>query len=191
VTGDPRLHRLLTQGFRCETCKDQHIGIFDVAFSSPMHWTGSTEKRTDEEVHAALAIGRDILTNNFCLDGEHRFIRCIIPFKIHDSEETFAFGVWGSLSTQNFQHHLDDFFSPAETLMRPVFSWLSNRLPESEDRSYKCRLHFRPRPDRLVLEIGEEDHPFYSAQTQGLSVQRLLEGYTLTGHSLRDASDEH
>ncbi len=191
MTGDPRLHRLLTEGFRCESCKDQHIGIFDVAFASPMYWTGSTEKRTDEEVHAALATGRDILTNNFCLDGQHRFVRCIVPFNIHDSEETFAFGVWGSLSTQSFQQYLDDFFSPAETLMKPVFSWLSNRLPGSEDRSYKCRLHSQPRPDRPVLEIGEDDHPFYSAQTQGMSVQRLLDVYALAGHSLQDSSDEY
>ena len=191
MTGDPLLHRLLTQGFRCDICDEDHVGIFDVAFSSPMYWTGSPEKRSDEEVRAALASGRDILTNNFCLDGEHRFVRCIIPFKIHDSEETFAFGVWGSLSPQNFPEYLGDFFAPAATLMKPVFSWLCNRLPGSDDKSYKCRLHPQSRPNRPILEIGEVEHPFYSAQTEGLSVQRLLEIYNLTGHSLRESPDVH
>ena len=152
-----------------------------------MYWAGSPSRQPDEAVDAALAEGRDILTKNFCLDGEHRFVRGIIPFKIGDSDETFAFGVWGSLSQQSFGQYLDHFFDRETQLMSQVFSWLSNRLPESEDRPVKCRLHPRPRPDRPILEIGEEGHPYFSAQTEGLTVDRLLEIYARSGHDLRDA----
>lgn len=189
MSNDPRLQRLLTQGFRCTSCDDLHVGIFDIAFPSPMYWAGSKEKEPDEAVESALTAGRDILTKNFCLDGEHRFVRGIIPFKISDRDETFAFGVWGSLSPQSFRQYLDHFFAREAELMSPAFSWLSNRLPQSEDRPVKCRLHPRPRPDRPILEIGEEDHPFFSAQKVGLSVDRLLEIYASSGHDLRDALD--
>ena len=188
MTGDPRLKRLLDQGFKCASCKETHRGIFDVAFSSPMYWAGSQEKQPDEAVKAALSEGCDILTKNFCLDGEHRFVRCVIPFSIHNSSETFAFGVWGSLSTQAFRQYLDDFFAPAAGFIQPAFSWLSNRLPGCEERSVKCRLHPQPRPDRPILEIGEDNHPFFRAQKEGLSVDRLLEIYRLTGHDMRDVT---
>lgn len=151
-----------------------------------MYWTGSDEKQPDEAVEVALANGRDILTKNFCLDGEHRFVRCIIPFRIQDSGETFAFGVWGSLAPMNFRQYLDDFFAPEDGLTQTAFSWLSNRLPGTEDRPVKCRLRSQPRPDRPVLEITEEDHPFFSAQTEGLPVDRLLQIYANAGHDLRD-----
>ena len=151
-----------------------------------MYWAGSPSKQPDEAVKDALSEGYDILTKNFCLDGEHRFVRCIIPFKIDNSNETFAFGVWGSLSAQASRQYLDDFFAPAAGLMQPAFSWLSNRLPRSEDRPVKCRLHPQPRPDRPILEIDEDSNPFFSAQKDGLSVDRLLEIYRDTGHDLRD-----
>lgn len=150
-----------------------------------MYWSGSKEKEPDEAVEKALAAGRDILTKNFCLDGDHRFVRGIIPLKINDSDETFAFGVWGSLSPQSFQQYLDHFFDREAELMLPAFSWLSNRLPKSEDRPVKSRLCPQPKSDRPILEIGEEDHPFFTAQRDGLSIDRLLEIYSAFGHDMR------
>lgn len=190
MRGDPRLERLLTNGFRCKSCDQVHHGVFDVAFSTPMYWSGGAENDSDEAVKPALAEARDILTKNFCLDGEHRFVRGIIPFGIHESEETFAFGVWGSLSPHHFQQYLDGFFAPEADLMPPLFSWLSNRLPGSEDRPFRCRMHSRPRPDRPVFEIGEEYHPFFAAQTEGLSFDALLDIYKAFGHDLRASLDE-
>jgi hypothetical protein len=186
VSGDARLQRLLTQGFLCSSCKERHVGVFDVAYSCPVYWTQSEDRQPDEAVQAALAEGRDILTKNFCLEGEHYYVRCIIPFNIQGSEETFAFGVWGSLSAASFRKYLDDFFAPSPTPMDPAFSWLSNQLPGSDDRPYKCRLHPQKGDKRPVLEIGEEDHPFYAAQLEGLTVDKLLEIYASTGHALGD-----
>ncbi|WP_309666244.1 DUF2199 domain-containing protein [Tabrizicola sp.] len=180
---DDRLRQLLDNGFTCATCGEHHSGLFDIAFDHPDPWTGSVEKEPNGDVRFALEEGRDILSEDFCLMGEHRFVRAILPLKLIGTDDSFAFGVWGTLSQTRFLEYAEIFDAPNGSRMSPAFSWLSNRLPRAGPDPIRAQLHPQDNRQRPNLEIGDEDHPFFQAQSGGLSCDDLLAIYENYGHS--------
>jgi hypothetical protein len=190
MTPDPRLVQLITQGFRCAGCGEHHNALFDLAFDRPDPWPaplpdtgpGPQDNAPNRDLSAALAAGRDILTEDFCVMGEHRFIRAILPLPIQGAGEDFAFGVWGSLSQPRFDTYVAGFDDPSGGDLTPAFSWLCNRLPGATDASVKAVLTPQPDRQRPILRITDETHPFFLAQTDGLSFDALLAIYRGYGH---------
>jgi hypothetical protein len=181
---DTRLSQLLANGFTCAGCGERHRGLFDIAFDHPDPWAGPTEKEPNSAVRPALNEGRDILSEDFCLMGEHRFVRCILPMRLIGTEDSFAFGLWGSLSQTRFLEYVEVFDSPHESKFGPAFSWLMNRLPQASNAPVRAELRGRDGRQRPILEIGDEDHLFFQRQSDGLTYDDLLSIYEHYGHRL-------
>lgn len=181
---DDRLSQLLASGFTCATCGERHEGLFDIAFDYPDPWEGPTEKEPNGVVRFALEGGRDILSEDFCLMGEHRFVRCILPLNLIGTGETFAFGVWGTLSQKRFLEYVELFDTPHGSTFGPAFSWLSNRLPQASSASVRAQLHGQDGRQRPILKIEDAEHPFFQFQASGLSYEDLLTIYAHYGHRL-------
>lgn len=179
---DDRLRQLLADGFTCATCNARHSGLFDIAFDQPDPWTGPPEKEPNGVVRFALEAGRDILSEDFCLMGEHRFVRAILPLPLIGTEETFAFGVWATLSQARFVEYTDLFDSLNAGAMPAAFSWLSNRLPGAGPAAVRAELRPQDNRQRPILRITDESHPFFQVQDDGLSSDALLGIYATYGH---------
>jgi hypothetical protein len=181
---DDRLSQLLAKGFTCASCGERHKGLFDIAFDYPDPWNGPTEKEHNSSVRQAFDEGRDILSEDFCLMGEHRFVRCILPLRLIGTDESFALGVWGSLSQARFLEYVELFDSPNGSNFGPAFSWLMNRLPGAPNAAVRAEMRGQDGRQRPILEIGEEDHPIFEKQFDGLTYDDLLSIYADYGHRL-------
>ena len=182
MSPDPRLADLIARGFRCAQCGAHHQVLFDLAFNHPDPWTGPGDQAPNRDLPAALASGRDLLTEDFCLLGEHRFVRAILPLPLQGSDESFAFGVWGSLSHPRFDAYVAGFDDPIGGDLTPAFSWLSNCLPGAADAPVKASLTPQPDRQRPILRITDPTHPFFISQTDGLSFDALMAIYRDSGH---------
>jgi hypothetical protein len=181
---DDRLSQLLANGFNCASCGERHLGLFDIAFDHPDPWTGPTEKEPNWAVRHAFDEGRDILSEDFCLMGAHRFVRCILPLKLIGTSESSAFGVWGTLSQTRFGEFVETFDSPDGSSFGTAFSWLSNRLPEASDSPVRAQIRAQNKRQRPILQIEEVGHPIFQLQFDGLTYDNLLAIYAHYGHRL-------
>jgi hypothetical protein len=61
------------------------------------------------------------------LDGQHFFFRACLEIPIENTDERFLWGLWVSVSKENFGRYLDTFDEAKPT--GRYFSWLGNNLP--------------------------------------------------------------
>jgi len=183
---DPRWKRLHDRNWTCPCCGRAHNGLFDLSVDAPIYWKGPHEPLPNSELRSSATI----LTQDFCVtEGEHFFIRCVLELPIIGVPETrFGFGVWSSLSKKNFDLYVDSFDSGVQAHLGPWFSWFSNRLRDYPDTlNLKCQVH--PRDDRMrpLIELEQTEHPLALEQQHGITFDRVLELYAISGHDLRKA----
>jgi hypothetical protein len=107
--------------FRCSSCDAVHKGLFDLACHRPDHWNDGE----DCEPNIAVATSTHFLSEDFCiLDGEH-FFRCVLPLPIIGKPaEQFGYGVWATLSQDNFKLYVDSFDNGDQEDLGPLV-WLA------------------------------------------------------------------
>lgn len=184
---DARLARFTTQGVACTSCGETHNGIFDIAYLAPAPWPGLGATEENSALPDALKNARDILTEDFCVMGEHRFVRSTFLLPLQNSDLDFGFGVWGTLSPATFDSYVEAFDLRDSGRLGSAFSWLSNPLPGAKPVPVKALIHFQSGGTRPQLQITESAHPFFAVQTEGLSFDDLLEIYAQSGHDFRAA----
>ena len=96
---DPRWQRFNDASRPCPCCGQTFSGVFDIGFDHPDPWPHGNRSESGQDV---LAVGTDSLGADLCRLGEHRFIRCVLHLPIIDSDQSFAFGPWGSVNPKNF-----------------------------------------------------------------------------------------
>ena len=90
--------------------------------------------------------------------------------------ETLRWGVWGSLSRDNFNklRDVDDNANRAE--LPAMFSWLSTRLPEYPDTlSLKMYAHIQEPGLRPNFSLELTDHPLSQEYHKGIIPERVKE----------------
>jgi hypothetical protein len=119
---------------------------------------------------------RLFLTSDLCvLDHAHFFIRCVLALPIKHSDETFCYGVWSSLSKENFLRYQESYDKDMSG-WQPMFGWLSNNIPGYPDtRSLKLSVQPGESGKRPLATLEPTDHPLAIEQTEGISLQRLAE----------------
>jgi hypothetical protein len=130
----------------------------------------------------------NILTEDFCiLDGEHFFVRCLLRLPIVTKPDiSFGFGIWATLSSENFDLYLDTFNSGEQGGLGPWFGWFSNRLKGyPETLNLKCEVQPRAGRERPFIRLEPTQHPLAIEQRDGITFDRVLEIYALNGHDLR------
>jgi hypothetical protein len=183
---DPRWQKLHDRKWTCPCCGERHAGLFDIACDKPDFWNGAEEKSPNSEVLTSSTV----LTEDLCvLNGEHFFVRCVLRLPIiGTADEHFAYGVWATLSKKNFDIYVDHFDAGIGGDLGPWFGWFSNRLPGYPDTlNLKCQVHPQANRQRPHIELERTDHPLAIEQRQGVTLDRLLEIYALSGHDLRAA----
>ncbi len=94
--------------WKCGSCDDWHTApCLDFAYDSPYYWLEEHEK-INTRVRLLPDWGKKrnktFLDDDYCaIEDENFFVRGIIHLPIIGSAETFRWGVWGSLSRDNFE----------------------------------------------------------------------------------------
>jgi hypothetical protein len=169
----------------CSGCGVTHTGLFDLVFARPYYWPADEPAVTNGEI----AGRRHFLADDFCiLNGEHRFVRCVLALPIvGGGEAALRFGVWSSLSEASFLAYAETFNESEGGGAGPWFGWLSNRLPFYPDTlNLGCRVHPQDGRRRPEIELEPTDHPLAVDQRSGISVARVLELYAAAGHAPSD-----
>ena len=167
------LHDLAHLRWKCSTCDEWHEGpCLDFGYDSPFYWR--EELANDERMAGDRRAS--FLDSQFCVvEDEHFFIRGVIHLPIIGTGESFCWGVWGSLSRENFER-LRTVPGDDAAQLQPLFSWLSTKLPDYPDTlSLKMYAHPQSHNQRPHFRLEETDHPLAQEYHHGITPERVRE----------------
>lgn len=168
--------RLGTRGevlaFKCRTCNEWHEG--------PIESLGADEPDQLRHVPDSEREERVALSSDQCIldmDGRHYFVRGCLEIPVIDGAGPFSFGVWTSLSEENFERANDLWETPGRESEEPYFGWLCTGLPGYPDTLFlKTWVQTRPLGERPLVTVFEPtDHPLFDEQRDGVTIDRLVE----------------
>lgn len=161
--------------FKCSRCDEWHEGMPSFGADAPLYYYDVPEGERFERCE---------LTSDTCVvDDEHFFVRGCIEIPVHGENEPFVWGVWVSLSENNFEEFTNLFGVPARDDHGPYFGWLSAYLKTYPDaENLKTHVHLRNDGVRPYIELEPTEHPLAVEQREGISVERVAEIYSAYMH---------
>ena len=165
--------------WKCGSCEEWHTGpCLDFGYDSPYHW-----RKQDEEASSRERLGanwsrmdsKTFLDKDYCaIEDAHFYVRGVIHLPIIGSTENFCWGVWGSLKRENFKTLLKMDKDPKRSQLAPMFSWLSNQIPEYPDTlKLKMYAHIQKPDWRPRFELEPTDHPLSQEYHKGITPERV------------------
>jgi hypothetical protein len=154
--------------FICSGCGERHGLPFDYHMDSPVYWASlSWWDRRKSHLDSDLCV----------IKNEHFFMKGLIYIPVIGREEIFHWGVWVSLSDENFKRAIEVYEQPGRENEPPYFGWLSNDLVPHypSTLNLKANLHTQPVGQRPLIELEPIDHPLAVEQRQGITMARVEE----------------
>lgn len=183
LASDPRWQRFNDSSRPCPCCGRVFEGVFDIGFDHPEPWPHGNRAQSGQDV---LSNGTDTLSADLCRMGQYRFIRCVLHVPIIGSDQSFAFGPWGSVNPENFDRYVQAELEGNLDQFEGCFAWLMNRLPGFDmDDWLPCNLVITDPGERPVLEIHDGSHELARLQEDGITFDQLLDIYAAAGQDLR------
>jgi hypothetical protein len=182
------LDRLADMRWKCGTCEEWHTGpCLDYGYQAPHYWSDKTGSRVPSIPDFGDELRKNFLSPDYCVLGDkYFFVRGLIRVPIIGSAEYLNWGVWGSLSRENFETLLRMEQDPKRMELPSMFSWLSSRISEyPEPLNLKMQAHVQRPGMRPHFELEETDHPLSREQRHGIKPERVKE---IMIQRLRDAS---
>jgi hypothetical protein len=166
----PASPALFTQWI-CPTCGRTHDDLPAVTAAAPLVWDQATAQEQADDF--------DLTTDTCIWKDEHYFVRGVLELPLTDREGVLSFGVWSTLSHDNFFRYLPTFEEENEADridLPPMFGWFSNNLPGyPETLNLKVMLHARTGGLRPLMELEETDHPLSVAQREGITFRQAVD----------------
>ncbi|GGY45208.1 hypothetical protein GCM10010363_27240 [Streptomyces omiyaensis] len=119
-----------------------------------------------------------LLSSDQCvIRGRHFFIRGLVEIPVIGSQDVFSWGVWVSLSRDNFTRALEVWNTEGREAEKPYFGWLCTELPFYPESTthVKTNAHTRPVGERPFIELEPTDHPLAVEQRTGITQDRVRE----------------
>jgi hypothetical protein len=155
--------------YQCTRCEKVHEGLPAMTFDAPYYYYLLTE---------AERAARAVLTDDFCVvDGEDYFVRTVLEIPILGYADRLHWGVWSSLSRDNFGRYRDAFDDHDQSKLEPIFSWLASSLPDYPE-TLNIRSRIVPCDGRMRPQVElapDESHPLALDQRNGISLERAIE----------------
>lgn len=154
--------------FKCEECGEIHEGSPSFGCVAPDPWLAQTD-----EVREEGKIGSDLC----CYADDGRpvcSIRTTLEVPIRGVDEPFLWGVWVSVSWNDFIHYAETWGDPDTS--KPYFGHIANRLPYN-GFVYDLTADICPQSDdcRPLVKLHEADHPLYRDFIDGISIEKAQE----------------
>ena len=161
--------------FRCQTCDEIHKGMPSFGAVAPPSYYAVPE--------AERASRCELGSDHCAIDYELFFVRGCLEIPVHGADEPLVWGVWVSLSQQNFKAWLMAYEEQHRSHVGPFFGWLSAWFrPYPEVMNLRSRVHLRDNGIRPRIELEPTDHPLALEQHNGISIDRLAEIYAIMMH---------
>lgn len=155
---------------KCTECGEEHDELPDIGSAAPYHWRDELNDADDS-----------LLTEDLCIvDGEDYFIRGVLEVPLVDQDDYFGWGVWVSLSKENFETYRKQFDSDA---IGPFFGWLSTVIdyfPETT-LNLPTTVKFVGGGTRPRIFVNGCDHPLRLDQRAGITLEaawRIVHQYS-------------
>lgn len=153
-------------GFVCRSCDQRHDGL-PLAYGSaaPAYWH---EDLADDEP--------SVLEDEICvIQAQHHFVRARLVIPVVDADEDFEWGVWVSLSRDNFSRMAELWSAPGREREPAYFGWLSTELPAYPvaTLNLKTHVHTEPAGNRPHVVLEPTDHPLAVEQRTGITLDRV------------------
>jgi hypothetical protein len=166
--------------WKCGSCEEWHTGpMLDIGFDSPGYWSDDNDAAARWSVLPSGELDSSAATfldSDYCACDGNYFVRGLIHLPILGAAETFRWGVWGSLSRENFEKLIKADYSGENLEGTKMFSWLSNRIPEYPDkRNLKMYAHIQEPGLRPNFFLERCDHPLSQEYHLGISPERVRE----------------
>jgi hypothetical protein len=161
--------------FRCKTCGEIHKGMPGFGAVAPLNYYAIPESER--------ALRCDLGSDDCVIDQSEFFVRGCLEIPVHGEAEPLIYGVWVSLSEQNFAVWKQVYDQMHRSNTGPFFGWLNAWLkPYPETMDLKTRVHLRDHGLRPWIELEPTDHPLALEQRNGISVDRVAEIYANMMH---------
>ena len=147
--------------YRCSVCGGEHDDLPAVASIAPAQYDWASEDERTSEFE---------LTSDTCIwNNEHFFVRCVLEISYSDRDGALSFGVWSTLSDDNFRLYLEAWDKPDRSDLAPMFGWFSNQLPGYPDTmNLACEVRARNDGLRPLIALEPTDHPLARQQASGI-----------------------
>lgn len=135
------------------------------AFISPYHYHALSD--VDQQSMAKLSEDWCIISHDTQAD---HFIRATLELPIIDTDETFEYGVWVSLSKKKFVFYLDNFHEEIEGTT--FFGYLCSQIPGyANTLSIKTNVVCGPKGQRPIVfpQESQQEHPLVHDFLHGIS----------------------
>lgn len=162
--------------FKCNSCGETHQGTPTFGWTYPVQYLSIPK----EEREQRISLG----TDDCVIDEKHFFIRGCLEIPVIGESEPFAWGVWVSLSKENFTQFIQYFGNEKRAHIGPFFGWLCSDiwLYPTQTLNLKTQVHLRDNMTRPYIELERTSHPLAIEQREGVSVARIAEIYEKMTH---------
>ncbi|MEV6775240.1 DUF2199 domain-containing protein [Streptomyces syringium] len=135
--------------------------------AAPYVWDESFSDRSD-----------CLLSSDQCvIQAQHYFLKGLIEIPVIGSDSVFSWGVWVSLSCENFVRAADRWDAAGREADEPYFGWLSTDLSlySPSTINLKAHVHTRPVGQRPLIELEPAEHPLAVEHRRGITLHRARE----------------
>ena len=155
-------------GFICSRC-DEHHTRPPMAFHAPApdFWDASLNDDPDSLLSADQCV----------IKGQAFFVQGLIEIPVTGTDDVFQWGVWVSLSRENFLRATELWDSEGREAEPPYFGWLSTELSlySQSTVDLKTNAHTRAVGTRPAIELEPTEHPLAVEQRTGITLDRVRE----------------
>jgi len=136
---------------------------------APYYWDSLPEAERES---------RAKLHTDFCtIDDQYYFIRGCLEIRVLGQVDPFIWGVWTSLSRDNFRRALELFNNEPLEREPARFGWLASNISiyPSSTLNLRTYVRFRGGGMRPTVELEPTDHPLAIEQHHGITLKRVQE----------------
>jgi len=179
-----KLQKMSQSTWRCRTCELEHSGIVDLGMSSPSVWKGEENIQPNSD----LSLDGDFLSEDFCIiNGENYIVRGVLNITVEGLDKDFGFGVWSSLSKDNFEKYVAGFDDGIDAEGPPWSSWFCSHLGYfGKTVGEKAWVTAQPNRQRPHITLMDEASVLGKVQRHGMAASTLIEIFEYYGNHLPD-----
>lgn len=152
--------------YKCGICGNQHEGSPSFTYRWPHEYEILSKKQREELAR---------ISNDLCIiENEDHFIKVNLEIPIQGYDKGFLWGVWISVSKENFQKYYENYNS--KNYQDTYMGWFSNRLPYYPDTlDLKSRANIKSDGRRPLIDLEPTEHPLSIDSYNGISWERAAE----------------
>ena len=164
---------MMAFSFKCDRCGELHDIPAYHADRTDQYWDVPEQKR-DSDV---------FLTSDSCVIADRFFfIHGCLEIPVVGANHHFTWGVWVSLSKDNFLLWEDNYEEPVRRHVGPFFGWLCTRIPIYPDTLLlKTSVYLRDNGIRPRIVLEPTEHPLAVEQAEGDNVAESVGDHSCAG----------